>query len=110
MIFSFTEGIPLKVNLQLPHVDIFCYFPAAHSTLVPVYLWKDAVAASLRMKKEVLILEENLAEIPLNSNARWLVGDQFLWLPHRSLSVFLEATHDISITYPLLKSSLLSRK
>lgn len=109
MIFSFTEDATTEVILGVPHTDIFCFFPTSHSIHVPHSQWWKAIAASLRLKKEVLILEENLSEIHVNSNARWLVGDKFLWLPPRSLSVFLEATHQNSYSYLLVKATLISR-
>lgn len=110
MIFSFTDGPVSEVKWHLPHADIFCFFSASSSINVPSTEWWKAVAASLRLKKEVLILEENLSPIQINSSARWLTGEKFLWLPPRSLSVFLEATHENSETYLLVKASLISRK
>jgi hypothetical protein len=109
MIFSFSEGHASELNLDLPEIHVFCFFSTSLAVKVPVSEWWKGIAASLRMKKSVLILEDALVDIPLNTSARWLVGDKFLWLHPRSLSVFLEATHQNSYSYLLVKASLISR-
>jgi hypothetical protein len=106
MIFSFSEDDPSEVKIVLPNTDIFCFFAATHAVGVPSSEWWKAVAASLRIKKDVLILEKNITLFTSHPSARWLISESFLWLSPRSLSVFLEASHQNSNTYHLLKSKL----
>lgn len=107
MIFSLAPNVEGKVDFDLPNTDIFCFFHSQNMTLVPESFWLHAICASLKMKRNVLLLEAPLLQVPLlNTTARWHVGDQFLWLAPRSKSVLLEAPHAISISYKSLKVRL----
>ena len=107
MIFSFSEKESHKINFEIKDTDIFCFFHSESSINVPAEFWFHAIASSLKLKRNVLILEENLFQVPvLNSSQRWLVGDKFLWLAPRSLSVLFEVINTISISYPSMKAFL----
>ena len=111
MIFCFSESSSADVEFSSDGTDIFCFFHSQKSIHIPEEFWLKAVVSSLKLKKNVLILESPLIELPLlNSTARWQVADNFLWLAPRSLSVLLEAAIEKSITYDLLKTRLSSSK
>lgn len=111
MIFSFSDKSFQKINFEIDQTDVFCFFHSENAVKVPADLWLRAVATSLKMKKNVLILEENLSLPPsINSSQRWQMGDQFLWLAPRSLSVLLEAHNTILGGYGTMKASLTTFK
>ena len=96
---------------DLPNTDIFCYFSSENAVRVPSNLWLKAISTSLKLKRDVLILDRPIRVIPeLKSSARWQVGDDFLWLAPRALSPILEAVHESSGTYEALKIHLQNYK
>ena len=111
MIFSFSNSSYQKINIEINQTDIFCFFYSENAICVPEKVLMQAVVASLKLKKNVLILEEHFGDIlSLDSTKRWQVGAEFLWLAPRSLSVLLEAHLEISGSYKCLKNYLISRK
>lgn len=107
MIFSFSNTMSETLNFELSRTDIFCFFHSQNAVSIPSNLWLQSTFASLKMKNNVLILEENPAELPLiHFTQRWHVGDKFLWLAPRSLSVLSEATHEITGCYEKTKRHL----
>jgi hypothetical protein len=107
MIFCLSESSSAEVEFSFDGTDIFCFFHSQKGIRIPEELWLKAVVSSLKLKKNVLILESPLIGPPaLNTTARWQVAENFLWLAPRSLSVLLEAAIEKSITYDLLKTRL----
>ncbi len=107
MIFSFQEKPIQKLNFTHLETDIFCHFYSENAVLVPSELWLQAVATTLKMKRNVLILEKNLPAFPsINVTQRWQVGEDFLWIAPRALSVLLEAPIEISKRYKCMKDHL----
>lgn len=107
MIFSLSEKTSSDVVFSLDNTDIFCFFYSQNSVSVPESLWLKAIAASLKMKRNVLILEEPISSAAAVLTAqRWHAGEHFLWLAPRALSVLLEAPLDISNSYKTLKIHL----
>ena len=111
MIFSFPGKNTQKIDFEILQTDIFCLFAIKNTIKLPSEAWLNSIVCSLKLKTNVLVLEEHLAQPPgLNTSQRWQVGDHFLWLAPRSLSVLLEAPHDISNSYHSLKNFLKSIK
>ncbi len=111
MIFSFSNSSIQKINIEINQTDIFCFFYSENAIFVPEQVLLQAVVASLKMKKNVLILEEHFGDISaLDTSKRWQAEGEFLWLAPRSLSVLLEARHEISDSYKCMKNYLFSRK
>lgn len=111
MIFSLSNQTAHNLAFTLENADIFCFFSAAESVVLPAQSWHLAVSASLRMKREVLLLEEPMKQLPeLNRTQRWQVGEKYLWLAPRALSVFLLAHNEISNSYDSVKKTLTSSK
>jgi hypothetical protein len=111
MIFSFSNTFEKEMNLEINQTDIFCFFHTENATSLPQEYWLKAIASSLKMKKNVLILESHFSILPaIDFTHRWQAGDEFLWLAPRSLSVLLEAHKAIPVTYEALKKLLLSTK
>lgn len=107
MIFSLSDKSSGRVDFALDNTDIFCFFHSENCISIPESKWLQALAASLKMKRNVLILEEPLegASAVLIAQ-RWHAGEKFLWLAPRSLSVLLEAPFEISSSYKTLKIHL----
>jgi hypothetical protein len=111
MIFSLSNSTSFEVDFSSDTTDLFCFFHSQNSIKVPQEFWLKAVTSSLKLKKNVLILESPITSLPLpTTTARWEVGENYLWLAPRSLSVLLEASNDKSITYDLLKFRLSKSK
>lgn len=111
MIFSFSDSLEKEVDFNINQTDIFCFFHSENSVSLPDKYWLQAIASSLKLKKNVLILESHFTQIPLiDTTRRWQVGDEFLWLAPRSLSVLLEAHKVIPVTYKAMKGLLKSSK
>jgi hypothetical protein len=111
VIFSLSNQNPCDLSFTLENADVFCFFLASKSFVVPESHWHLAVSTSLRMKREVLLLEEPLKQLPeLNRTQRWQVGEKYLWLSPRSLSVFLMAHNEIPFTYDAIKKILETSK
>ncbi len=111
MNFSFCENrselfIPSRENL-----DVFCFFQVPHSVSLPADLWFPSLCASLRLKREVLILEPEILQFPSwDATKRWVVGDQWIWLAPRSLSSLQQFYKENSATYELMKNRLIQSK
>ena len=112
MIFSFPgKESSKKIDFEIPQTDIFCLFVSENAIKLPSEAWLNSIVCSLRMKANVLVLEDYIEQSPvLNITQRWQVGAHFLWLAPRSLSVLLEAPFDISNSYDSLKNFLKSSK
>ncbi len=111
MIFSLSSTVEGEIDFHIPNTDIFCFFYSQSMTSIPESVWLQAVCASLKMKRNVLILESLRSHAPeLNTAGRWLVGDEFLWLAPRAKSVLLEAPDSNSTSYKSLKVRLTSSK
>lgn len=107
MIFSLTDNPSGRVNVEIDNTDIFCFFSSEKNVLIPSSLWLQAVCASLKMKRNVLILESPIEnDSKVLKAQRWHAGENFLWLAPRSLSVLLEAPLEISGSYKTLKIHL----
>ncbi len=111
MIFSLSNHTAHDLSFTLENTDIFCFFSTAHAAVLPMEHWHLAVSTSLKMKRNVLVLERPLKQLPdLTMTQRWQIGENFLWLAPRSLSVFLEAHNQISVTYDSIKKTLILSK
>ena len=111
MIFSFKFSAERELNFSLKHTDIFCFFSVRNHIFVPEVEWSLAVSASLRMKKNILILEALTNEAPvINERQRIIAGPDFLWMAPHALSVLNKAVHENSGSYALVKSCLLKSK
>lgn len=111
MIFSFSDKSFEKINFSTINTDVFCFFHSVNAVKVPENFWFHAITSSLKLKKDVLILEHNMTVFPsINTTQRWQVGDGFLWLAPRSLSVLFEATNVKQDSYIAIKAFLNHRK
>ena len=107
MIFSFSDNSFQKLNFEMENTDIFCFFHSENVVKVPADFWFHAITSSLKLKKYVLILEDNFGPSPsLDLTQRWVVGDKFLWLAPRSNSVLFEAINSTTGTYSAVKDFL----
>lgn len=107
MIFSLSDALSARVDFESEQTDIFCFFSTDKNVLIPSSLWLHAVCASLKMKKNVLILESAIEnDSQVLKAQRWHAGENFLWLAPRALSVLLEAPFEISGSYKTLKIHL----
>lgn len=85
MIFSLGEKLSEQTFAENSGLDIVCFFHPKHSVHCSPHLWFEVMAASLRLKKNVLFLEEE-RELPVIDQAlRWSVGENWVWLTPRSL-------------------------
>jgi len=111
MIFSFQQSSERELNFALRNTDIFCFFSVKNNIFVPEAEWSRAVSASLRLKKNILILESFMTHEPdINERQRILGGSDFLWMAPHALSVLNKAVHEYSGIYPLVKSHLIKSK
>jgi hypothetical protein len=109
MIFSFHVASDRELNFTLKNADIFCFFSLKNNIFIPESEWSLAVSASLRMKKNILILESFTNEaLAINDRQRIIGGPDFLWMAPHALSVFNKAVHENSGSYTLIKSCLLN--
>lgn len=81
MIFSLSNKVaPIELP-SLANVDIFCFFSCDNAVSCPEQMWIEYICASLRMKKNVLILSSRVTIFPeYDSSKRWQIGGQFIWL------------------------------
>lgn len=111
MIFSLAKNLnsfPLK---ELKGVDIFCFFHASPSVSCPPDLWFLALCSSLRMKQQVLLLEDFSGVFPeWNSKKRWDSGENWCWLSPRALSVISKAYGQNPMNFQEFKLFLKSSK
>lgn len=111
MIFCFASSPSYSLSFEMEQTDIFCFFHSQKSVQLSAEHWVTAVAASLKLKKNVLILERSQEQVPLiDPKQRWEVGTDYLWLAPRALSVLLQAAHQHSGAYSSVKTTLKSSK
>lgn len=112
MIISLSSSGPSReILFSAEGTDIFTFFSSENSILVPKEKWIHAVAASLKLKRNVLVLESYRIQHPaVDHSLRWQAGDDFLWMAPRGLSVLLEAAHVYSSSYELIKSFISKSK
>ncbi len=109
MIFSFRVSPERELNFSLNNTDIFCFFSVNSNIYIPESNWNLALSASLRMKKNILILESFMSDLPpINERQRIIGGRDFLWMAPHALSVFNRAVHENSSSYTHVKSCLLN--
>jgi hypothetical protein len=107
MIFSFEQLPATDIEFSLEKTDIFCFFHSEKAVFVPRDSWVTAVCASLKMKKNVLLLESHREQPPVvNQSQRWEVGEDYLWIAPRALSVLIKAANENSDSYPDIKIHL----
>lgn len=111
MIFSLSQtenliALPVRDNL-----DIFCFFQLPHAVHCPPELWFAAVASSLKMKHDVLILESSISEFPTwDAKRRWHAGENWSWLSSRSLRTISEAYQANPLNFQVFKAFLKNSK
>lgn len=111
MIFSLNHSLGEKILFKLPGTDVFCFFHSENSIVVPGDQWVNSLCASLKLKRNVLVLEVPLELAPeLNLTQRWQIGEGFLWLTPRSMGVFFEAAKQFSGSYTSVKAFLSTSK
>lgn len=112
MIFSLSRSEEeFALRLDAPHLDIFCFFTVTASVSVPEMEWLSSVQASLRLKREVLLLEVPRVVLPdWNPSQRWQAGDNWSWLSPRALSSISRNDSFSSQGYREFKSFLTSCK
>jgi hypothetical protein len=107
MIFSCGKSTaPIAVK-GLENFDLICFFQTPHSIAAPLDSWFDAVCASLRNKRNVLILEENINQLPSpKANQRWQIGEGWVCLEPRALNAITAAYPKNSQNIVLFRSFL----
>lgn len=104
----------MNFSLEINHkdsLDVISLFPLKNAVTFPQELWFQVLSSSLRMKHEVLILEEPLDHFPSWDKARrWATGDNWCWLAPRSLSVITEAYHKNPLSFREFKALLTNSK
>jgi hypothetical protein len=110
MIFSLLKSAGPSPIQDLPQTDIFCFFSVPGSISLPMNCWPRAVAASLKIKKNVLIIERSGVEflVPADTK-RFVCGEGYLWLTPRFLKEFWPLAKDLSDAYLDLKVILQER-
>ena len=93
-------------------LDVYSFFSVKHSVKCPEALLFDAICASLKIKKSVLILEEEFETFPQwDPNKRFVAEDKWCWLAPRSLGFIQEVAGGKSnLTYQELNRILLDSK
>ena len=100
----------MKFSLEINHsdcLDVISFFPQKHAVTFPEELWFQVLSSSLRLKHEVLILEEPLIQFPSwDKKKRWEAGDNWCWLTPRSLRIITEAYHKNTLSFEEFKTLL----
>jgi hypothetical protein len=104
MIFSFSDS-PSAIVIPPNDQHVFlCFFYHPQAIHAPMESWFTVLLTCLRQKKNVLILQDYLWEIPLiNTTKAWQVGDNYLWLSPRALNLLFS-------TYPKISPNLVQMK
>lgn len=104
MIFSFSQNSK-KIEIPLSKdTDTFCFFDVRESVKCPSETWVLSLLASLRLKKNVLLLEESCVSFPLvQTSKRWAMGEGWLWISPR-------AFNEISANYKIVSTDIVSLK
>lgn len=113
MIFALkNSNSSARIQFEIkPNLDVFCFFSCTDAVSIPEREWFNAVLASLKLGREVLILEEIPNSWPeLNFSSRWEVGDNWTWLAPRSRRVLSETYTHFSTDLISIKQSLRSSK
>jgi hypothetical protein len=104
MIFSLSnDGILERYSELSSDSHVYCFFRTHDGIYLPASEWWRGILSSLRMKKNVLILEKSQVSPAKLGSQRWLVGADFLWLAPRSYSVLFKALNEFSIDYHSIK-------
>lgn len=91
MIFSVEKTTHEDEILISKEMDIYCFFTAKNSIILPISTLKLAILASLKQKKEVLLLKKSGPLPTISKNLQWDGGDHWLWLPARTASLISKA-------------------
>jgi len=91
MIFSLSNSHQNFEFVAPENMDVYCFFKTQNSIHLPVSSLKLAILASLRLKKEVLLLKTLPFPEGINKNLQWQASDHWLWLPPRSSSIISAA-------------------
>ncbi len=97
MIFSVSNSHQNFEFVSPENIDVYCFFKTQNSIQLPVSSLKIAIMASLRLKKEVLLLKNLPVPQAINKNLQWQASDHWLWLPPRSSSIISEAWSQIEL-------------
>ena len=107
MIISLSQEqceLPLE---DVSNTDIYCFFEVNGQVQCPQKDWFFAIKASLRMKRNVLILEAHLRQFPkITLTARFYVAENWLWVTPRMYNLLSDAYSHKSPTYVSIKSFL----
>lgn len=87
MIFTFSHEPFHGEVLDSQDLHVFCFFAVPQSVECPSDSWIAGVMASLKMKKNVLLLENVATSWITTSNKRWELGSGWIYLAPHSLSV-----------------------
>lgn len=112
MIFSFSSNSSSAISLQpIPGTDTFAFFKVTCSVQVPEEKWFEAICASLRMKKSVLILERELAfSSQWSDKKRWEAHENWSWLSPRALGVITKGYGQTFTNFQEFKHFLMNSK
>jgi hypothetical protein len=111
MIFSLADKDHDLILPELTNTDIFCFFSVGHAVNVPADLWFQAICSSLRLKREVFLLEAQIQNFPTwNARARWDSGENWSWLAPRALSVISRAYQETPMDFQYFKLFLKNSK
>lgn len=111
MIFSLGRSEKYLSLPSLSGTDIYCFFHIQHSVQADESLWWRMITASLRGKRNVLILEREIEDFPrFNEKARWETGDNWSWLTPRCLSVISKAYEAQPMSFQDFKTYLTNSK
>lgn len=111
MIFSLSSlESPIDIFDQ-GSIDTFCFFKNKNSVICPEDNWIEYVFASLRNKKNVLILSSKIKKFPTDySNQRWLVTEDYIWLMPYSLGPISKITYPEKLNFDHFSQILQSCK
>jgi hypothetical protein len=91
--------------------DLFCLFPHSSAVEIPEADLIDAMAASLREGREVLVVESPQAQIPvLNFSSIWRAGDNWLWIAPRGYRMISNTSAKVCPTLTSIINTLKSFK
>lgn len=91
MIFSLIKSSPEHEMPLILEMDLYCFFKVKNSVYLPVSSLKLAILASLKQKKEVILLREPTLPNNISKNLQWDGSDHWLWLSPRSFSIVSRA-------------------
>lgn len=113
MIFSLSKST-FEYEISISNqIDIYCFFTVKNSVSLPVSALKNAILASLKLKKEVLLLRKADLPAEISKNLQWDGDDHWLWLSPRSASIISRSWDNSaiqSLTFNELISKLKSSK